>query len=59
MPFEGAFLAAVILALPTRIEFEREAETGGSSRAESEELLTDWAKSVLDNLGNLSEKKKS
>jgi MoxR-like ATPase len=45
--FEDAFLAAVRMALPTRIEIEREADSDRSMREEVETLLADWAKSVL------------
>lgn len=46
-----AFTTAVLMALPTRIEIEREAESDRSVRAEAESLLQDWARSVLDDLG--------
>jgi MoxR-like ATPase len=53
--FETAFLAAVMLALPTRIEIEREADSELSHRAEMEALLREWAQSVLAELQNPSE----
>jgi MoxR-like ATPase len=56
--FSKAFLAAVLLALPTRIEIEREAESDLSVRAEVEGLLKEWAENILNelNLGNLKKK---
>ena len=50
-----AFIEAILMALPTRIEIERDAESEGSVRQEVESMLEDWAKRVLDTLG---EKKK-
>lgn len=52
--FEDAFVAAVLMALPTRIEIEREAESDRSMRAEVEALLQEWARTVLDELGSPS-----
>lgn len=49
-PFEEAFMTAVLMALPTRIEIEHEAEVDGSPRAEVEALLQEWAKTILDEL---------
>ena len=56
--FQSAFLEAVTLALPTRIEIERETATGDSSQAELEALLRDWAKDALASLGEAEVKKK-
>lgn len=46
--FADAFLSAVLLAFPTRIEIEREADSERSVRAEVESLLREWTESVLD-----------
>lgn len=43
-----AFTAAVLMALPTRIEIEREAENERSGRAELESLLKEWANAALE-----------
>ncbi|HUP57555.1 MAG TPA: MoxR family ATPase [Bdellovibrionota bacterium] len=56
--FEEAFVAAAIMALPTRIEIEREAESSLSPRTEAEQLLKEWAQSVLDELGGGEKVKK-
>jgi MoxR-like ATPase len=45
-----AFLTAALMALPTRIEIEREAESELSFRHEVESLIREWVKHVLDNL---------
>ena len=58
MAFGEAFIAAVLMALPTRIEIEREAESERSPRAEVEELLREWATSVLNEGGGADLKKK-
>ncbi len=47
LKFEAAFLAAVLMALPTRIEIEREADNERSLRAEVESLLKEWVEQVL------------
>lgn len=57
--FGDAFLSAALMALPTRIEIEREAETDRSLRAEMGELVKEWAKSVLGDLGVSEVKKKT
>lgn len=60
-PFADAFLSAVMLALPTRIEVEREVETEKSPHAEAERLLRELAESILQDLesgGNGGVKKK-
>jgi MoxR-like ATPase len=56
--FEEAFVAAAIMALPTRIEIEREAESSLSPRTEAEQLLKEAAQSVLDELGGGEKVKK-
>ena len=50
MTFKEAFLRAALLALPTRIEIEREAESARSMRAEIETLITELSKDILENL---------
>lgn len=57
--FEEAFVGAALMALPTRIEIEREAESSQSPRAETEQLLESWAKQVLEELGSGKVKKKT
>jgi hypothetical protein len=47
----------VLMALPTRIEIEREADVDQSMRAEIENMLKDWVDSVLNDLGNDLKKK--
>lgn len=59
LKLEDAFVNAVLMALPTRIEIEREADAANSGHDELEELLREWAKEVLQNLGNPSVKKKT
>lgn len=56
--FGEAFLKAALIALPTRIEIERSAESGGSAHGEMEDLLREWARDTLDGLGEASLKKK-
>ena len=56
--FEEAFLTAAVLALPTRIEIERETETEQSFQVEVESLLKELTDSVLGDLANDSQKKK-
>ena len=56
--FEEAFLSAVLLALPTRVEMERE-DSEQPLHLEMKTLLKDWVQSVLSNLGPQNEKKKS
>jgi MoxR-like ATPase len=55
--FNKAFLKAVLMALPTRIEIELEAESDRSMREEVEALLKSWAQAVLDQLSGNSRKK--
>ena len=57
MAFKEAFISAALLALPTRIEIERDADSESSFRKEMESLLKEWTQSVLEDL-NLSEVKK-
>jgi MoxR-like ATPase len=56
---EDAFLAAAIMALPTRIEIEREAETDRTGRGETEALVREWVGQVLAALGLGEQKKKT
>jgi MoxR-like ATPase len=58
MSLEDAFLKAVILALPTRIEMEHETESAREARSELENTLKEWARSVLDELSTPGVKKK-
>ncbi|MFL5814455.1 MAG: AAA family ATPase [Bdellovibrionia bacterium] len=58
MSLEEAFLKAVILALPTRIEMEHETESAREARSELESTLKEWARSVLDELSSPGVKKK-
>jgi MoxR-like ATPase len=59
LTFEDAFISAVLMALPTRIEIERDAEaSGSSSHEELEKLVKEWAKEILEKLGSPSLKKK-
>ncbi|MCM2280018.1 MAG: MoxR family ATPase [Oligoflexia bacterium] len=58
MAFAEAFLTAALMAMPTRIEIEREADSERSPRAEVDELLQEWAKSVLAELNSGDLKKK-
>lgn len=55
---EDAFVTAVKLALPTRLEMERDAEAEGSARQELERLLKDWAREALAGVRD-GEKKKN
>lgn len=57
--FNEAFLAAVLMALPTRIEIEREAEMERSMHSEIEELLQDWVREILSEPQASQVKKKS
>ncbi len=58
MSMEEAFLQAALLALPTRIEFERDAESDLTLRAEMEALLKEWTDLVWQELADPSLKKK-
>jgi MoxR-like ATPase len=58
LSFEAAFLAAVQMALPTRIEIEREADSNQSLRSEVENLLQEWAQAILKDLDQADVKKK-
>jgi MoxR-like ATPase len=55
---EQAFMEAVLMALPTRIEIEREADAGGTGRDELEQLVRELAREVLDRLGEPSQEVK-
>jgi len=57
--FRDAFLAAALMALPTRIEMERDADSDISMRAEMETLLKEWAESILNDLHHGDLKKKT
>jgi len=59
MEFKPAFTSAVLMALPTRIEIEREADSERSYRAEVESLLHEWIEAVLLGLDSGTVKKKS
>lgn len=56
MPFESAFLTAALLALPTRIEIEREAESDRNARQEIESLVRELSKEILEHLGDVKKK---
>lgn len=56
-PLRDAFVTAVILALPTRIEIERDAESEESLRVELEGLLKQWSEEILDELDHPQKKK--
>ncbi|MBC7693381.1 MAG: MoxR family ATPase [Methylotenera sp.] len=56
--FEEAFLAAALMALPTRIEIEREMDSEQSIHAEIELLLKEMSESVLSDLNSDGVKKK-
>jgi MoxR-like ATPase len=58
MDLEEAFLKAVLLALPTRIEMEHETESAREARSELENTLKEWARSVLKDLSAPNVKKK-
>ena len=47
-----------MMALPTRIEIEREADSDRSHRAELEALLKEWAQAVVDGLDQGGDLKK-
>jgi MoxR-like ATPase len=57
--FKDAFMEAALLALPTRIELERDADSEGSMRAELVTLLKEWTESVLADLNVPPIKKKT
>jgi hypothetical protein len=54
-----AFVKAAIMALPTRIEVEREAESDRSARDEVEALIREWARKILETPGSGEVKKKT
>jgi MoxR-like ATPase len=55
---EDAFMAAALMALPTRIEIEHEADSDRSIREEVVALLTEWVRAALDEVQNGGVKKK-
>ena len=55
--FEDAFLSAVLMAFPTRIEIEHEADSEKSIREEVEGLLKEWAQQILDQISGGGRKK--
>lgn len=59
MSFHEAFMTAMLMALPTRIEIEHEVESERSPRAELENLLKEWASLILEELNSGDIKKKS
>lgn len=48
--FQDAFLTAALLALPTRVEIEREQDGQNSLHAETASLVREWVSDVLDSL---------
>jgi MoxR-like ATPase len=50
--FHESFLSAALLALPTRIEIERDAESSTSLQAEIRALIEGWVAEVLAGLGD-------
>ena len=59
LQFEEAFLRAVCMALPTRIEVEKDSDSELSQRAEVEKLIQEWVRDVLQDLGPSALKKKT
>ena len=59
LKFEEAFLKAVYMALPTRIEVERDSESELSQRAEVEKMLQEWVSEVLKEISAPPLKKKT
>ena len=57
--FKDAFLTAVLLALPTRIDVEREADSEKSFREDVQVLLKQWVEEVLGEVLGIGLKKKS
>ena len=55
--FRAAFLDAALMALPTRIEIEHEADSERSIREETETLLKEWVREVLGQLDGTAGKK--
>jgi MoxR-like ATPase len=58
-PMKEAFKTAALLALPTRIELERNAEGDKGYRADLEALILEWAHFVWNELEGLEVKKKT
>jgi MoxR-like ATPase len=59
MKLRDAFLQAALMALPTRIEIEREADSSQSPRDEVESLLKEWVDEVLSEMDEAGLKKKT
>ncbi len=57
--FAEAILWAALLALPTRIEIERDAESASSIQSEIRKLVESWVEEVLAGLGDEDLKKKA
>ena len=57
--FKEALLKSVCMALPTRIEIERDSESELSHRTEVEKLLEEWVSEVLKEVNGASLKKKT
>jgi MoxR-like ATPase len=57
--FCEAFLEAAMMALPTRIEIERESDSDRSARAEVEALVKEWTDSILADIDSGDLKKKT
>lgn len=56
---ETAFYEAVLMALPTRIEIERESELPGGVHEEMEALFQEWVQAALESSSSSDSKKKS
>jgi gas vesicle protein GvpN len=54
--FATAFLTAAQIALPTRIEMERENDTSASAHSVIEEQVQDWAQKALEGASELKKK---
>lgn len=48
--FETAFLTAALLALPTRMEIERDLDSKESLHVQAEILIKDWVKGILEDV---------
>jgi MoxR-like ATPase len=57
--FGEAFFEAAMMALPTRIEIERESDSDRSARAEVEALVKEWTDSILADIESGDLKKKT
>ena len=58
LSFVSAFIAAAMMALPTRIEIEREADSDRSMRSEIEALVKELAEAALEGKGSREDLKK-